>query len=108
MWKTTSMVAGKGDTAAAAKFRKLMGIHDSVTGGSGAGPIEDTEAMNKAQAQAQLFQKLEQEYEMSRTLTHTQRGVGLGYSSAVGVDYAAYAAMRAESHNKQQGEGPGK
>ncbi|VDD77686.1 unnamed protein product [Mesocestoides corti] len=91
MWKTTSMVAGKGDSAAAAKFRKLMGIHDT-TAGKTDGRTSD-EALNRAQAQADLFRKLEQEYEMSRTLTHTQRGVGLGYSSAV-TDYSAYTAMK--------------
>ncbi len=104
MWKTTSMVAGKGNSAAAAKFQRLMGIHDSGGVGSGGSNGGDADAMNKAQAQADLFRKLEQEYEMSRTLTHTQRGVGLGYSSATAADYSAYAAMRQSDNNGNQGQ----
>lgn len=102
MWQTTSMVAGKGDPEAAAKFRKLMGIHgtDSNTGASvltGTEPMTNVvgeDALRKAQAQADLFSRLEQEYEMSRTITHTHRGMGLGYSAATHIDYSAYAAMK--------------
>lgn len=97
MWKKTSMVAGKGDSAAAAKFRKLMGIHDS---GNAEGTPSD-EALNQAREQADLFRNLEHEFETSRTLTHTQRGVGLGYSSAM-TDYRAYAAMKQAGGSAQQ------
>ncbi|VDO16890.1 unnamed protein product [Rodentolepis nana] len=89
LWKTTSLVAGKGDSVAAAKFCKLMGIHD-------VGELNTEKpgaSTSKAREQADLFRKLEQEYEQSRTLTHTQRGVGLGYSSAM-TDFNAYSAMR--------------
>ncbi|KAM3172875.1 hypothetical protein ACTXT7_013655 [Hymenolepis weldensis] len=89
LWKTTSLVAGKGDSAAAAKFCKLMGIHNV---GEFNGEKADA-STSKAREQADLFRKLEQEYEQSRTLTHTQRGVGLGYSSAM-TDFNAYSAMR--------------
>lgn len=92
------MVVGKGDSATAAKFRKLMGIHDD---GGNAAPSD--EALNRAQEQANLFRNLEHEYETSRTLTHTQRGVGLGYSSAM-TDYNAYVAMKqASSSTNQEG-----
>ncbi|KAG5448981.1 Arginine/serine-rich coiled-coil protein 2 [Clonorchis sinensis] len=76
-WTTTSLVAGKGDSAAAAKFRKLMGIHDDP----GQDGSQD-DAQKRAEEQAELFRRLEYEYEQSRALTHTQRGVGLGFSSA--------------------------
>ncbi|KAL7060264.1 hypothetical protein AAHC03_09552 [Spirometra sp. Aus1] len=108
MWKTTSMVAGKGDSAAAAKFCKLMGIHGAETPGSIA--LDDQKvaaALDKAQAQADLFRHLEREYENSRTITHTQRGVGLGYSSATHTDYTAYAALtkqRSTADNDDQGD----
>lgn len=91
MWKTTSMVAGKGDSAAAAKFCKLMGIHDNANPNGKTAP--SSEALNQAREQADLFRKLEHEYEQSRTLTHTQRGVGLGYSSAM-TDFNVYNAMK--------------
>ncbi|KAM7535322.1 hypothetical protein Aperf_G00000093922 [Anoplocephala perfoliata] len=91
MWKTTSMVAGKGDSAAAAKFCKLMGIHESANPNGKTAP--SSEALNQAREQADLFRKLEHEYEQSRTLTHTQRGVGLGYSSAM-TDFSSYNAMK--------------
>ena len=32
--------------------------------------------------QSELFQRLDQEYEMARMSTHTHRGVGLGFASA--------------------------
>ncbi|CAH8438605.1 unnamed protein product [Schistosoma turkestanicum] len=98
LWTATSLIAGKGDSAAAAKFRKLMGIHDSsgeVLDG-GAANVNETEALRRAEAQAELFRRLEHEYEMSRTITHTQRGAGLGFSSSSHVDYNAYAAMQSE------------
>ncbi|KAL5108903.1 hypothetical protein TcWFU_005018 [Taenia crassiceps] len=99
MWKKTSMVAGKGDSAAAAKFRKLMGIHDDSSNNAEGAPSD--EALNQAREQADLFRNLEHEFETSRTLTHTQRGVGLGYSSAM-TDYRAYAAMKQASGSAQQ------
>ncbi|KAH8854452.1 Arginine/serine-rich coiled-coil protein 2 [Schistosoma japonicum] len=97
LWTATSLIAGKGDSAAAAKFRKLMGIHDSseeVVEGSA--HVNETEALRRAEAQAELFRRLEHEYEMSRTITHTQRGAGLGFSSSSHVDYNAYSAMQTE------------
>ncbi|CAH8444634.1 unnamed protein product [Schistosoma margrebowiei] len=98
LWTATSLIAGKGDSAAAAKFRKLMGIHDSseeVVDGSAA-HVNETEALRRAEAQAELFRRLEHEYEMSRTITHTQRGAGLGFSSSSHIDYNAYSAMQSE------------
>ncbi|CAH8831023.1 unnamed protein product [Trichobilharzia szidati] len=96
LWATTSLIAGKGDSAAAAKFRKLMGIHDTTeeTVDGNTLQADETEAIKRAEAQAELFRRLEHEYEMSRTITHTQRGAGLGFSSASHVDYSAYAAMQ--------------
>lgn len=75
-----------------------MGIHDSseeVVDGSAA-HVNETEALRRAEAQAELFRRLEHEYEMSRTITHTQRGAGLGFSSSSHIDYNAYSAMQSE------------
>ncbi|VDP91497.1 unnamed protein product [Echinostoma caproni] len=93
LWASTSLIAGKGDQAAAAKFRKLMGIHEDTEQSQTVNPPE-RETQIQAEAQAELFRRLEHEYEVSRALTHTQRGIGLGFASANHVDYTAYAAMQ--------------
>lgn len=79
-----------------------MGIHDDATALK-----DDVEAISingdaqkRAEEQAELFRRLEQEYEQSRALTHTQRGVGLGFSSITSVDYSAYSAMQQEAKDK--------
>ncbi|KAF7233987.1 hypothetical protein EG68_11880 [Paragonimus skrjabini miyazakii] len=102
LWTTTSIIAGKGDTAAAAKFRKLMGIHDDtdLKARDDRDVDIDTDAQKRAEEQAELFRRLELEYEQSRALTHTQRGVGLGFSSAAHVDYSAYSAMQQDTRDK--------
>ncbi|XP_035233729.1 arginine/serine-rich coiled-coil protein 2-like [Stegodyphus dumicola] len=61
-----------------AKFRKLMGIKSE-----GPAPKEPAEEEKEAvlKKQEELFRDLDQQYEMARMTTHTQRGVGLGYSA---------------------------
>lgn len=59
-----------------AKFRKLMGIKSEENGSTEA---EEKESVLKKQEE--LFRNLDQQYEMARMTTHTQRGVGLGYSA---------------------------
>ncbi|KAG8185485.1 hypothetical protein JTE90_019743 [Oedothorax gibbosus] len=59
-----------------AKFRKLMGIKSEENAQSEA---EEKESVLKQQEE--LFRNLDQQYEMARMTTHTQRGVGLGYSA---------------------------
>lgn len=103
LWASTSLIAGKGDTAAAAKFRKLMGIHETSQSSTSFAEFttsvqsDEDDALRQAEAQAELFRRLEQEYEMSRALTHTQRGVGLGFNAATLSDYTSYSAMQSET-----------
>lgn len=60
------------------KFRKLMGIKN-----------EDGEKDKKIETgddvlsdkQATLFKNLDEQYSIARVATHTQRGVGLGFSN---------------------------
>ena len=61
-----------------AKFRKLMGIKHEGS------EVNESEKLSEEQMQKQqeLFQRLDQEYEMARMSTHTHRGVGLGFASA--------------------------
>eukprot|EP00058_Branchiostoma_floridae_P020295 XP_002605785.1 hypothetical protein BRAFLDRAFT_78056 [Branchiostoma floridae] len=68
------------DEATQAKFRRLMGIHGEASGsGASHGPAEGPDIQ---QEQEKLFRSLEAQYEFARGTTHTQKGVGLGFSSA--------------------------
>ncbi|XP_038151432.1 arginine/serine-rich coiled-coil protein 2 [Cyprinodon tularosa] len=62
------------------KFRKLMGI-------KGEDDAEAAKKLNKEglktlQKQEEMFKNLDVQYEMARSQTHTQRGMGLGFSSS--------------------------
>lgn len=62
------------------KFRKLMGIKgEEESGSSGA---VDEEGLKTLQQQEEMFRNLDVQYEMARSQTHTQRGMGLGFSSS--------------------------
>lgn len=55
------------------KFRKLMGMKEE-SGAAGAGD-------GLQQRQEQLFRDLDKQYSAARSVTHTQRGTGLGFGS---------------------------
>lgn len=61
------------------KFRKLMGIKDDEAEASK--PLND-EGLKTLQKQEEMFRNLDVQYEMARSQTHTQRGMGLGFSSS--------------------------
>lgn len=63
------------DGKVASKFMRLMGIKD----GQAAAPPETAE--NDLDKQKKLFSTMEQQYEVARQVTHTMRGVGLGFGS---------------------------
>ncbi|XP_031611205.1 arginine/serine-rich coiled-coil protein 2 isoform X1 [Oreochromis aureus] len=62
------------------KFRKLMGIKDDDEV-EAAKPLND-DGMKTLQKQEEMFRNLDVQYEMARSQTHTQRGMGLGFSSS--------------------------
>ncbi|XP_077417446.1 arginine/serine-rich coiled-coil protein 2 isoform X2 [Vanacampus margaritifer] len=62
------------------KFRKLMGIKDDDEG-EASKPLNN-EGLKTLQKQEEMFRNLDVQYEMARSQTHTQRGMGLGFSSA--------------------------
>lgn len=62
------------------KFRKLMGIKDEEEGE--ASKQLDAEGLKTLQQQEEMFRNLDVQYEMARSQTHTQRGMGLGFGSA--------------------------
>ncbi|XP_073695575.1 arginine/serine-rich coiled-coil protein 2 isoform X3 [Garra rufa] len=62
------------------KFRKLMGIKGEEEGCSSGAANE--EGLKTLQQQEEMFRNLDVQYEMARSQTHTQRGMGLGFSSS--------------------------
>ncbi|XP_054467129.1 arginine/serine-rich coiled-coil protein 2 isoform X1 [Anoplopoma fimbria] len=62
------------------KFRKLMGIKDEEEA-EAAKPLND-EGLKTLQKQEEMFRNLDVQYEMARSQTHTQRGMGLGFTSS--------------------------
>ncbi|KAG5280708.1 hypothetical protein AALO_G00063120 [Alosa alosa] len=62
------------------KFRKLMGIKHEEEAGPSASLNED--GLKTLQQQEEMFRNLDVQYEMARSQTHTQRGMGLGFGSA--------------------------
>lgn len=81
-WKSAFISEDDGKTAS--KFLKLMGMKNSEGSVEKAGN-EDMQKMSEEQRrkQQELFQRLDQEYQFARMTTHTQRGVGLGFSTSV-------------------------
>lgn len=77
------------DGKVASKFLRLMGVKDGQktagdtaaapgTSGSSSGGTGSGDSIKK---QEELFSTMEQQYEVARQVTHTMRGVGLGFSS---------------------------
>uniref|UniRef100_A0A8C7F3I9 Arginine/serine-rich coiled-coil protein 2 n=1 Tax=Oncorhynchus kisutch TaxID=8019 RepID=A0A8C7F3I9_ONCKI len=62
------------------KFRKLMGIKGEEEG-EASKPLND-EGLKTLQQQEEMFHNLDLQYEMARSQTHTQRGMGLGFGSS--------------------------
>lgn len=64
------------DGKVTAKFKRLMGIKGDLPNAPTAGAKPDI-----LKKQEEMFNNMEQQYEVARATTHTQRGVGLGYST---------------------------
>ncbi|XP_015116322.1 arginine/serine-rich coiled-coil protein 2 isoform X2 [Diachasma alloeum] len=60
-----------------AKFKRLMGIK----GDASSVPQTTGSKPDILKKQEEMFTNMEQQYEVARATTHTQRGVGLGYAS---------------------------
>lgn len=74
-WENTKF-SQDNDGKVASKFMRLMGIKD------GAKPTsEPTSSASSGKSTEELFTNMEQQYEKARQVTHTMRGVGLGFSS---------------------------
>lgn len=94
-WNASSVIASRGDDRKAAKFRKLMGIHDEP---SLISQQISQDVSRKEHEQAVLFNRLDADYASARSQTHTSRGVGLGYNQSAYIDPMAYLAGRREEN----------
>ncbi|GAB1862989.1 Arginine/serine-rich coiled-coil protein 2 [Camponotus japonicus] len=64
------------DGKVSAKFKRLMGIKGDLPSAPTVGAKPDI-----LKKQEEMFNNMEQQYEVARATTHTQRGVGLGYAT---------------------------
>lgn len=73
------------DGKVASKFMRLMGIKSAPKPPSEAGGTEDQATTEKkgpdVKSRQAMFSNMEQQYEVARQVTHTMRGVGLGFGS---------------------------
>nr|CAG4638879.1 EOG090X0LFN [Cyclestheria hislopi] len=83
MWESTAFSQDQ-DGKMTAKFKRLMGIKQATDGAGSSQMAGPSEAVDVLKKQQELFATLDQQYEVARAATHTQRGVGLGFSSGPG------------------------
>nr|SVE79906.1 EOG090X0LFN [Daphnia magna]SVE82310.1 EOG090X0LFN [Daphnia magna] len=87
IWEATAFTQDQ-DGKMTAKFKRLMGIKNDSSDGAAAGPsraVDDRQpesATDVLKKQQELFASLDQQYQVARATTHTQRGLGLGFGSA--------------------------
>uniref|UniRef100_F6QTB8 Arginine/serine-rich coiled-coil protein 2 n=1 Tax=Ciona intestinalis TaxID=7719 RepID=F6QTB8_CIOIN len=85
-----------GDNKTDEKFAKLMGIKSNAKQGVGT----EVDADGVMKKQQELMSNLDMQYQQARITTHTQRGVGLGFSSAY-VNPNAVATQQAADNTAQ-------
>jgi len=88
-WESTNF----GNDKANEKFRRLMGIKNA---GSEVA-TEDGDNSSQASNASKWFADQEQQYEKARAITHTQRGLGLGFSGMVAAASAPPSAAAASN-----------
>ncbi|XP_037536312.1 arginine/serine-rich coiled-coil protein 2 isoform X1 [Nematolebias whitei] len=64
------------------KFRKLMGIKQGEDEEAEVSKPLNDEGIKTLQKQEEMFRNLDVQYEMARSQTHTQRGMGLGFTTS--------------------------
>jgi len=79
VWKQTAF-SGDNDGKVSAKFKRLMGIKEGLDTGNNSG-TSGTSTKSSGNPRQEVFENLEKQYEVARAATHTQRGLGLGFSS---------------------------
>ena len=78
-WESTNF----GNDKANEKFRRLMGIKNAGSEVAASSEDGDNNSSSQASNTSKYYADLEQQYEKARAITHTQRGLGLGFSGMV-------------------------
>jgi len=81
IWEATAFNQDQ-DGKMTAKFKRLMGIKHESDPGESSSATSDSAVPDVLKKQQELFATLDQQYEVARATTHTQRGLGLGFSSS--------------------------
>nr|SVE74596.1 EOG090X0LFN [Daphnia barbata] len=82
LWEATAFTQDQ-DGKMTAKFKRLMGIKNDSTEGGQAVEVQQPESSSDVlKKQQELFASLDQQYQVARATTHTQRGLGLGFGSS--------------------------
>lgn len=84
-WQQQAQFSKDEDGKVASKFMRLMGIKSTAaTSDEGAGSADQEDSAKKpnnfAKKQSDMLSRMEQQYEIARQATHTNRGMGLGFS----------------------------
>lgn len=81
-WENTKF-SQDSDGKMASKFLRLMGMKDApaATQTTTINDTADTNKIDLSKKQAEMFSTMEQQYEVARQVTHTMRGMGLGFGS---------------------------
>ncbi len=78
-WKQSTF-SGDEDGKLSAKFRRLMGMKDDDASSSAvAETLTGKESDPLMKDQEKLLTELEKQYEVARRVTHSQKGLGLGF-----------------------------
>lgn len=101
-WEATNF----GNDKTNEKFRRLMGIKGSSAAAAAATASASTSSLSSVtnQGTAKWFADQEEQYERARAITHTQRGLGLGFSggtNSLGMAETSSAASSAIIDKKQ-------
>lgn len=89
-WEATNF----GNNQANEKFRRLMGIK------------APSAATSEKTSTESLFSAQEQQYEKARAITHTQRGLGLGFASGSMIPDNSQAALARQLESATQKKDP--
>ena len=94
-WERTNF----GDDKTNDKFKRLMGIKSAAsTVGDSRNKHPSAAASVGDKSTTRFFQEQESQYERARAITHTQRGLGLGFSGAAQPEQVEHASSGHPSH----------
>ena len=102
-WESTNFGSDKTNE----KFRRLMGIKNAGTAAGAAPPPSSSSSTNLGNSgptsnASKWFDDQEKQYEKARAITHTQRGLGLGFSGMAAAAAANPALQPTQSSSESK------